>query len=72
MFLRKIDSKLKVLFFITQHKDITYLDTNRWQEIILKHLFQLEEFYLQYYANCGKGSETRLYRACTQFNHTSV
>ena len=61
MFLRQIDSKLKVLSFTTRYEDITYLDANRWKEIISKYLYQLEEFYLQYYASYGKGSETRLY-----------
>jgi len=51
MFLRKIDSKLKVLSFTTRHEGIIYLYANRWKEIILKYLFQLKEFYLQYYAS---------------------
>jgi hypothetical protein len=56
MFLRQIDSKLKVLSFTTQHEDISYLDANRWKEIILKYLSQLEEFHLQYYEDCRKDS----------------
>ncbi|CAF3794816.1 unnamed protein product [Rotaria sp. Silwood1] len=62
MFLRKINSKLKVLSFITRYEHINYLDANRWKEIILKYLFRLKKFYLQYYASCEKDSETRIYR----------
>ena len=28
---------------------MTYLDANRWEELILKYLPQLEKFYLIYY-----------------------
>ncbi|CAF5144359.1 unnamed protein product [Rotaria sp. Silwood1] len=62
MFLRKINSQLIVLSFITRHEDINYLDANRWKEIILKYLFKLKKFYLQYYTSCEKDSETRIYR----------
>ncbi|CAF5122049.1 unnamed protein product, partial [Rotaria sp. Silwood1] len=58
----KINSQLIVLSFITRHEDINYLDANRWKEIILKYLFKLKKFYLQYYTSCEKDSETRIYR----------
>ncbi|CAF3672309.1 unnamed protein product [Rotaria sp. Silwood1] len=61
MFLRKIDSKLKVFSFITRYEDITYLDANRWENLISKYLFQLEKFYLQYFASCEKDSQTQIY-----------
>ncbi|CAF3424699.1 unnamed protein product [Rotaria socialis] len=62
MFLSKISTKLKVLSFTTRHEDITYLDANRWKEIISKYFLQLEKFYLKYYASRGNGSQTQLYR----------
>lgn len=48
MFITKIDSKLKMLSFITYSEDIDYLDANRWEKLIMKYFPQLKEFYFQY------------------------
>ncbi len=48
IFITKLPSKLKVLSFRTLSKDMTYLDANRWEELILKYLLNLEKFYLEY------------------------
>ncbi|CAF4459519.1 unnamed protein product [Rotaria sp. Silwood2] len=48
-FIKNLDCKLKVLHFTTRSEDMTYLDANRWEELILKYLPELEKFYFQYY-----------------------
>jgi hypothetical protein len=49
IFISKIDSKLKVLSLTTLSEDVVYLDDDRWEELILKYMPQLEKFYFQYY-----------------------
>jgi hypothetical protein len=48
IFIRKIDSKLKVLHVITQSQDIVYLDAHRWEKLILGYLPRLDRFRLEY------------------------
>ncbi len=48
MFMSKIHSKLKILSLTTLSDDITYLDANQWEELILKYFPNLEKFYLKY------------------------
>jgi hypothetical protein len=45
----KIYWKLKVLSFTTQSEDIVYLDASRWEQLILKYLPRLKDFYFHYY-----------------------
>ncbi len=54
-FIRKIESKVKVLHLIIYYDDVTYLNGHRWEQLILQSLPQLEEFCLKY-------SEYREYR----------
>ncbi|CAF1328554.1 unnamed protein product [Rotaria sordida] len=49
IFIRKIYSKLKFLHVIIRSDNIDYLDANRWQQLILQYLPQLEKFYFDYY-----------------------
>jgi hypothetical protein len=48
-FIRKIESKVKVLHLIIYYDDVTYLNGHRWEQLILQSLPQLEEFCLKYY-----------------------
>jgi hypothetical protein len=52
IFIRKIYSKLKILSLKSRAKDINYLNADRWEELILKYVPQLEKFYLTCYAFC--------------------
>jgi len=45
----KIYSRLKILSFTTQSKDIAYLNAKRWEQLISKYLPHLKKFYLNYY-----------------------
>jgi hypothetical protein len=49
MFIKHIHCQLKVLHFITQSEDFTYLSADRWERFISQNLPQLEEFKFQYY-----------------------
>jgi hypothetical protein len=48
IFIRKMSSKLKVLYIISQSQNIIYLDGHRWEQLILQYLPQLETFYFEY------------------------
>jgi hypothetical protein len=48
MFITNLDCTLKVLRFVTRSSDVDYLDADRWEELIVKYLPQLEIFYFQY------------------------
>jgi hypothetical protein len=49
-FVSQISSKLKVLYLVdSSHDDTTYLDGERWKQLILRYLPQLEKFHLKYY-----------------------
>jgi hypothetical protein len=48
----QISCKLKVLYLVgSSHDDATYLDAERWKQLILRYLSQLEKFHLKYYEN---------------------
>jgi hypothetical protein len=61
MFISKINSKLSVLSVESLSDDITYLDLDRWEELILKYLPQLEKFYLKYHVNFQDDDETPMF-----------
>ncbi|CAF4047970.1 unnamed protein product [Rotaria sordida] len=61
IFLSKIDSKIEILSFTTRYEDMTYLDANRWQSLILNKLSYLKIFDLNYYVSFQNGFENRLY-----------
>jgi hypothetical protein len=61
MFIRKIYSKLKFLRLRISYEDITYLNANRWEKIILQYLPQLEEFYFQYFESLDDEDEYPVY-----------
>ncbi|CAF4202579.1 unnamed protein product, partial [Rotaria sordida] len=68
-FISKLYSKVNFLSIIILHEDITYLDANRWEKLILQYWPQLEKFYFQYYEYNGDDSEFPLYLAeRNQFN----
>ncbi|CAF4914549.1 unnamed protein product, partial [Rotaria sp. Silwood2] len=46
--IRRIDGKLKILRVTTQSQDLNFLNAHRWEQLILKCLSQLKEFYLRY------------------------
>jgi hypothetical protein len=48
MFFGKINANLKILRLRIHSQDIAFLNARRWEKFILKSLFQLEEFHLQY------------------------
>ncbi|CAF1322817.1 unnamed protein product [Adineta steineri] len=45
-FIRGMDSKLKVLYVCVGYEDSSYLDSDRWEELIIKYLPHLEKFSL--------------------------
>ncbi len=45
----QISSKLKVLYLVGSPYDPTYLDPERWEQLIIRYLPQLEKFHLKYY-----------------------
>jgi hypothetical protein len=47
-FITNFDCTLKVLRFVSRSSDVTYLDADRWEELILKYFPQLEIFYFQH------------------------
>ncbi|CAF4200659.1 unnamed protein product [Rotaria sordida] len=62
MLIKNLNCKLKALRFITWSEDITYLDANRWEELILKYLPELEKFYFfQYYEPIDNTHESLTY-----------
>ncbi|CAF1067163.1 unnamed protein product [Rotaria sordida] len=65
---RKLDCKLKVLRFTSETEYIDYLDANRWEQLILQNLPQLEDFYLKYYVQHDDVYESSIYlEDCNQF-----
>ncbi len=48
IFIIETECNLKVLRVSTSSEDRDYLDADRWEELILNYLFELEEFYLEY------------------------
>jgi len=48
IFITSLECKLKTLCFTTRSADVTYMDAYRWEELILKYLPQLKQFYFQY------------------------
>ena len=61
IFIEKLNSKLKVFSLTTIVEDVTYLDANRWEELIRTKLPQLEKFYFQYSAYFEENDDTPLY-----------
>src|SRR5262249_41034517 len=49
MFIIETECNLKVLRIMFQTDDKDYLDSDRWEELILNYLPHLKDFYLQYY-----------------------
>jgi len=47
--IRKMNVKLKSLRVNTLAQDVNFLNAHRWEQLILRSLSQLEEFYLQYH-----------------------
>jgi hypothetical protein len=48
IFIKKICSKLKVLRIINRSNDITYLDANRWEQLISQYIPDLRTFNFQF------------------------
>ncbi|CAF5061595.1 unnamed protein product [Rotaria sp. Silwood1] len=67
IFIKNLDCKLQILHFTTWSEDMTYLDANRWEELILKYLPQLEKFYFQYYEQIYNAYDSSTY--LENFNH---
>ncbi|CAF2103335.1 unnamed protein product [Rotaria magnacalcarata] len=68
IFIEKLNSKLKIFSLTTIVEDVTYLDANRWEELIRTKLPQLEEFYFRYSAYFSENYDTPLYFGqCNQF-----
>ncbi|CAF4592163.1 unnamed protein product, partial [Rotaria magnacalcarata] len=64
----KLNSKLKIFSLTTIVEDVTYLDANRWEELIRTKLPKLEEFYFRYSAYFSENYDTPLYFGqCNQF-----
>ncbi len=61
IFIRKLNSKLKVLSLTTIVEDIDYLDAYRWERFLLQNLPQLERFYLKYSAHFATDYATPMY-----------
>jgi len=61
IFMRKFYSKLKILHVNISLENPTYLDSDRWEPLILEYLPQLEKFYLTYYSKFGEGCGTPIY-----------
>ncbi|CAF4447334.1 unnamed protein product, partial [Adineta steineri] len=49
-FIIHLNSKLKFLSLTTLMEDINYLDANLWEEFIVNHLPQLDQFHFKYSA----------------------
>ncbi|CAF1495928.1 unnamed protein product, partial [Rotaria sordida] len=49
MFIIETKCNLKLLRLITFSEDRDYFDDDRWEELILNYLIELEEFYLEYH-----------------------
>ncbi|CAF1344341.1 unnamed protein product [Adineta steineri] len=49
IFLRGMDSKLKVLYVCVDYEDSSYLDSDQWEELIINYLPHLEKFSLVIY-----------------------
>jgi hypothetical protein len=60
IFIEKMNSKLKILNVVSSNRDITYLDANRWQELIEQNIPQLEKFSLRY-RESGYGEDYPIY-----------
>ncbi|CAF0840070.1 unnamed protein product [Adineta steineri] len=60
-FIINLNSKLKVLSLTTLMEDIDYLDANLWEEFIVTHLPQLDQFYFKYSAHFEKNYKTEMY-----------
>jgi hypothetical protein len=61
IFIRKLNSKLKVLSLSTIVEDIAFLDAHQWEEFILKDLSQLEKFYFKYTSHFDIDYATPMY-----------
>jgi hypothetical protein len=51
MFITKISSKLKSLSLTSRAKDVNYLNTDRWEELIREYFPQLEKFNLTFHVH---------------------
>ncbi|CAF5018528.1 unnamed protein product [Rotaria sp. Silwood1] len=40
---------LKVLYYTTRSQDVTFLETNRWEQLFQRYFPRLEKFHFQYY-----------------------
>jgi hypothetical protein len=60
-FIKNIHCALKVLHVITRSEDITYLNADRWERLILRNLPQLEEFKFQYYEQTTDSNKSSTY-----------
>ncbi|CAF1521905.1 unnamed protein product, partial [Rotaria magnacalcarata] len=68
IFIEKLNSKLKIFSLTIIVEDVTYLDANRWEELIRTKLPKLEEFYFRYSAYFSENYDTPLYFGqCNQF-----
>ncbi len=61
-FISKIESQLKILAFTSRHEDMTYLNANRWKDMIIRYLTKLEVFQLHFYVSFNNGLDGRRYR----------
>ncbi|CAF2147908.1 unnamed protein product, partial [Rotaria magnacalcarata] len=61
IFIEKLNSKLKSFSLTTIVEDVTYLDANRWEELILTKLPQLEKFDFRYSAYFADDYDTPSY-----------
>jgi hypothetical protein len=67
MFIKHIHCQLKVLHFITQSEDFTYLNADRWERFISENLPQLEEFKFQYYKETIDRNKSSIFKRQNQF-----
>ncbi|CAF1219529.1 unnamed protein product [Adineta steineri] len=52
-FIRGMNSKLKVLYVCADYKDSSYLDSDQWENLIIKYLPKLKKFSLEVYVHVG-------------------
>ncbi|CAF3374801.1 unnamed protein product [Rotaria socialis] len=62
IFIKKFNcSQLKILSFTTIVDDMSYLNSDRWEQFILQNLTQLEEFYFKFQAILDSSYQTPPY-----------
>jgi hypothetical protein len=67
IFLCQLRPKLKILIFSTSLEEVAYMDTHRWERIILQYLPQLETFSLRYHERNNKDESDFDFRKTNPF-----